>query len=130
MLKKLLFWIIISCFSGLHAQEINSLYKTKKILPSRDTIYLEKESINSSFFKLLDANGKRIDSTLFKINFEKGTLFLKENSNFSSDSLTIQYLKFPAILTQEYYIYDSSRVVSNEAGSGNLYKIQEKHLLL
>ena len=126
MLKKLLFWIVISCFSGLHAQEINSLYKTKKILPSRDTIYLEKGSINSSFFKLLDANGKRIDSTLFKINFEKGTLFLKENSNFSSDSLTIQYLKFPAILTQEYHIYDSSRVVSNEAGTGNLYKIEEK----
>lgn len=128
MLKELLFWIVISCFSGLHAQEMNSLYKTKKILPSRDTIYIEKESINSSFFKLLDANGKRIDSTLFKINFEKGTLLLKENSDFSSDSLTIQYLKFPAILTQEYHIYDSSRVVSNEAGTGNLYKIEEKNI--
>ena len=50
MFKKLLFWVAISCFSGLQAQEINSLYKTKKILPSRDTIYIEKESINSSFF--------------------------------------------------------------------------------
>ena len=128
MLKKLLFWIVISCFSGLHAQEMNSLYKTKKITPSRDTIYIEKESINSSFFKLLDANGKRIDSTLFKINFEKGTLLLKENSTFSSDSLTVQYLKFPEILTQEYRIYDSSRLISNEAGNGNLYKIEEKNL--
>lgn len=128
MLKKLLFWIVIGCFSGLHAQEMNSLYKTKKIVPSRDTIYIEKESINSSFFKLLDANGKRIDSTLFKINFEKGTLLLKENSAFSSDSLTIQYLKFPEILTQEYRIYDSSRVVSNEAGTANLYKIEEKNV--
>ena len=80
MLKKILFWIVISYFSGLHAQEINSLYKTKKIAPSRDTIYIEKESINSSFFKLLDPNGKTIDSTFFKINFVKGTLFLKENN--------------------------------------------------
>lgn len=128
MLKKLLFWIVIGCFSGLHAQEINSLYKTKKILPSRDTIYIEKESINSSFFKLLDANGKLIDSTLFKINFKKGTLILKDNSSFTSDSLTVQYLKFPEILTQEYRIYDPSRVVSNEAGNGNLYKIEAKNL--
>ena len=128
MLKKLLFWIVIGCFSGLHAQEINSLYKTKKIIPSRDTILIEKESINSSFFKLLDANGKSIDSTLFKINFKKGTLILKENSALNSDSLTVQYLKFPEILTKEYRIYDPSRVVSNEVGNGNLYKIEEKNL--
>ncbi|MFV8359141.1 hypothetical protein [Flavobacterium sp. LS1P3] len=128
MLKKLLFWIVIGCFSALHAQEINSLYKTKKILLSRDTIYIEKESINSSFFKLLDANGKSIDSTLFKINFKKGTLILKEDSSFTSDSLTVQYLKFPEILTKEYRIYDPSRVVSNEVGNGNLYKIEEKNL--
>lgn len=128
MLKKLLFYIVISCFSGLQAQEINSLYITKKILPSQDTIYLEKESINSSFFKLLDIYGKPIDSTLFKINFKKGTLFLKKNNSFNSDSLTIKYLKFPEILTQEYRIYDPSKVVNNEAENGNLYKIEEKNL--
>ncbi|MFV8441071.1 hypothetical protein [Flavobacterium sp. LB2P44] len=128
MLKPFLFWILISSFSGLHAQEINSLYKTKKILPSRDTIYIEKESINPSFFKLLDTNGKLIDTTLFKINFEKGTLILKENSTSNADSLTIQYLKFPEMLTKEYRIYDPSRVVSNEAGSEKLYTIEDKNL--
>jgi hypothetical protein len=127
MLKKLLFWIVISCFSGLHAQEINSLYKTKKILPSRDTIFIEKESINSSFFKLLDAKGKRIDSTYFVVNFKKGTLIFKENWVINSDSLTIQYLKFPEILTKEYRIYDPSKVVSNEAGKDNLYTIENKN---
>ena len=127
MLKKLLFWIVISCFSGLHAQEINSLYKTKKILPSRDTIFIEKESINSSFFKLLDAKGKRIDSTYFVVNFKKGTLIFKENWVVNSDSLTIQYLKFPEILTKEYRIYDPSKVVSNEAGKDNLYTIENKN---
>ncbi|RBN51127.1 hypothetical protein [Flavobacterium psychrolimnae] len=127
MLKKLLFWILLCCFSGLHAQQINSLYKTKKILPSRDTIYIEKESINSSFFNLLDANGKRIDSTLFIVNFAKGTLLLKENSIFSSDSLTLQYLKFPELLIKEYRIYEPSKVVSNEAGLGDLYAIGNKN---
>ncbi|TDE05141.1 hypothetical protein [Flavobacterium sandaracinum] len=128
MLKKLLFWIIISCFSGLHAQETTSLYKTKKILPSRDTIYIERQSLNSSFFKLLDANGKQIDSTLFAINFEKGTLILKENSAFGSDSLTLQYLKFPELLTKEYRIYEPSKVVNNEAGLDELYVIDNKNV--
>jgi hypothetical protein len=55
---------MIICFSGLHAQENNSLYKTKKIPFSRDTIYLENESLNASYFKLLDANNTAINSTL------------------------------------------------------------------
>ncbi|MGO4904702.1 hypothetical protein [Flavobacterium sp. W20_MBD1_R3] len=128
MLKTLLFWIVISCFSGLHAQEIKSLYKTKKITPSRDTIYIEKESLNSSFFKLLDANGKQIDSTLYIINFERGSLLLDEKSTFNSDSITIHYLKFPEMLTKEYSMYEPGKVVSNEAGAGDLYSIKDKNL--
>jgi hypothetical protein len=65
------------CFSGLHAQENNSLYKTKKIPFSRDTIYLENESLNASYFKLL-ANNTAINSTLYNVDFLKGTLLLKE----------------------------------------------------
>ncbi|MFE3867293.1 hypothetical protein ACFX5E_04280 [Flavobacterium sp. LS2P90] len=124
MLKKLLFWLAIGCFSGLQAQETNSLYKTKKLLASRDTIHLESEGINSNFFELLDANGKSIDTSFYKINFQKATLFLNENYLTPSDSLTINYLKLPEILTREYRIYDPSRVVSNEAASGKLYKIE------
>jgi len=122
MFKKLLFYITIICFSGLQAQEINLLYKSKKILPSRDTIYIEKTSINSSFFKLLDANGQQIDNSKFKINFKKATLLLTDVT--SSDSITIQYLKFPELLTKEYRIYDASRVVENQSELGDLYAIE------
>lgn len=126
MLKKLVFWITISFFSGLQAQEINSLYVTKKILPSHDTIYIEKQSINSSFFKLLDAKGQPIDSSLFTINFKKGILVFKHKKNKSTDSITVQYLKFPKLLTQEYRVYDSSRLVDNPSGLGNLYSATEQ----
>ncbi len=119
-----MFFVIILSFSWLQAQETNSLYKTKKIPISRDTIHLEKTSINSSNFKLLDANDKPIDSTFYKINFEKGTLILNEKFPVISDSITVNYLKLPEILTKEYRIYDASRVVSNEAASGNLYKTE------
>lgn len=124
MLKKLLFWLVIGCFSGLQAQETNSLYKTKKLLASRDTIHLESEGLNSNFFNVLDANGKSIDTSFYKVNFQKATLFLNENYPSPSDSITINYLKLPEILTKEYRIYDPSRVVSNEATSGKLYKIE------
>jgi hypothetical protein len=125
MLKNLLLLLLISCFSGLQAQEVNSLYKTKKIPVSRDTIHLEITSINSSNFKLIDTNGKPIDSTFYKINFQKGTLILKEKILSTPDSLTVQYLKFPDFITKEYHIYDPSRVVSNDVSLEQLYKIEE-----
>jgi hypothetical protein len=74
MEKKNIALAMIICFSGLHAQENNSLYKTKKIPFSRDTIYLENESLNASYFKLLDANNTAINSTLYNVDFLKGTL--------------------------------------------------------
>jgi len=125
MLKKVLFLLVMICFSGLQAQETNSLYKTKKIPVSRDTIHLENFSLNSSFFKLLDANDKIVDTTYYEINFEKGTLILNEKFPLNSDFITAHYLKLPDILTKEYRIYDSSRVVSNDVTSENLYKIEE-----
>jgi hypothetical protein len=126
MLKQLFILLALFCFSGLLAQEGNLLYKTKKIAFSRDTIHLEKSSINSSNFKLLDTHGQPIDSIFYKINFEKGTLVLNEKFAVSSDSITVRYLKFPEFLTKEYRVYDDSKVVSNDASSGSLYKIEEE----
>jgi hypothetical protein len=62
---------------------------------------------------LLDAKGKRIDSTFFVVNFKKGTLIFKENWVVNSDSY-YSIFKIPEILTKEYRIYDPSKVVSNE----------------
>jgi hypothetical protein len=128
MLKNILILLAILFFSGLQAQEENSLYKTKKIPITRDTIYLENISINSSNFQLLDANKKPIDSTFYQINFSKGTLILNEKLPESSDSITVHYLKLPESLTKEYRIYDDSKVVSNEATAGSLYKIESENL--
>ncbi|MDR6966796.1 hypothetical protein J2X31_000794 [Flavobacterium arsenatis] len=123
MLKKLLFCLAIGFFSGLNAQEINSPYKTKKILPSRDTIKLDSVSINPSFFKVIDQAGIAVDSSFYRINFQKGTLVFNENYT-ASDTLIVRFFKLPDYLTKEYSIYDKSRVVSNNA-SGGLYKVSQ-----
>jgi len=123
MLKKLLFGVILGFFSGLHAQQITTPYKTIKIPVSRDTIHLEKTSINSSFFKVSDTKFNVVDSTFYTVNFQKGTIILKENFPKNIDSIAIDYLKFPEYLTKEYTIYDESRVVNNDSGENNLYKV-------
>jgi hypothetical protein len=126
MLKKLLFFMVVISFSGLRAQDGGSLYKIKKIPVARDTIHLENVSINSSNFRILDRNNKPIDSSFYKINFQKSTLFFKENNTLTTDSVTVEYLKFPEFLTKEYRIYDPSKVVSNDALSGTIYRVESE----
>ena len=128
MSQNIMLLLALLCFSGLQAQEENSPYKTKKIIVSRDTIHLENTSINSSSFRLLDANNQPIDTTFYQINFRKGTLVLNENLTTISDSLTVHYLKLPDILTKEYRIYEDNKMVSNEASSGSLYRIETQSL--
>jgi hypothetical protein len=121
MFKKVFFLWIVCYFSGLYAQEINTLYKNKKIAISRDTILIDSVAINGSFFELLDKNKTVIDTAFYKINFQKSELIFKENANTFGDSITVKYLKFPDFLTREYRVYDKNRVVSNSNGA--LYSI-------
>jgi hypothetical protein len=125
MLKSSFLWMLLFCFSGIFAQEIETPYKNKKIAFSKDTIAIDNVSINKSFFKILDKHGIEIDSSYYKVDFQNSKLIFK-NNYVSQDSLTIRYLKFPEFLTKTYSIYDEKRVVSNEAG--NLYTIKRDNL--
>lgn len=111
-------------YSGLQAQESNSLYKTKKIAISKDTIQLEKFSINSGFFQLLNSKNEPVDSTFYKVDFAKGSLILKENFTSGIDTLIVNYLNYPDFLTKEYSLYNESQVVSNDVTTDKLYKIE------
>jgi hypothetical protein len=127
MLKKLLFLTVIIWFSGLQAQETESSYQTKKVIVSKDTIHLEKFSINSSFFQLLNTKNEPIDSTFYKIDFQKGTLLLNEKFSSAPDTLIVNYLKYPDFLTKEYGLYKESQVVTNDVGTEKLYKIENQN---
>ncbi len=122
MSRVLLYILLLSCI-GLQAQEVQTSYKSKKIIASRDTIRIDSASVNSSFFKILNAKNEVVDSTFYRMNFQKGILVFKENYQISSDTLTVRFLKFPNFLTKEYNIYDSSRVVRSDNGLYELYKV-------
>lgn len=120
MLKKLLLLLVFFGFSQLSAQEIKSLYRSKKVVVSKDTICLEKVSISPSFFKILDMSGSPIDSAFYSVDFKTGRLLFK-NGFTSKDSLLVRYFNYPSQLTKTYSIYDQDKVAPNEVG--NLYKV-------
>ncbi|WNM19422.1 hypothetical protein [Flavobacterium capsici] len=123
MQKKIFYWfLLINCFQ-LSAQEINSLYKTKKIAVSQDTIEIEKVSINPEFFKLETKNGVALDSIFYKIDFQTGKIILNKNAPVS-DTIIVRYLKYPDFLTKTYSVYDDNLIVPNE--DGTLYKVNRE----
>lgn len=124
MLKKLLLGWAVLCFSGLWAQEIETPYKTRKIVASRDTIVVDSVSVNAAFFKLLDKNQRAIDTVFYHMDFARGKLVLKPDYPHFSDTLTVRFLKFPESLTRTYSIYNQSRVVKTETGQYRLYEVE------
>jgi hypothetical protein len=121
-MQKIVFLAVffLSVLSGF-AQETLQSYPTKKIAFSKDTISIEKFSLNNSFFEIKDKNGKVIDTRFYHVNFQKGTLVFTKEIN-SSDSLMVRYSKFPEFLTKTYSIYDDDKVVANEAGKLVVFK--------
>ena len=125
MLKKYFLWIFLFGFSSVFAQETKPTYTNKKIAFSKDTISIEKKSINKNFFKIFDKTGNEIDSTFYKVDFQKGILLFKENFS-ATDSLSVSYLNYPDFITKTYSIYDKAQVVPNEAGE--LYVVKNNKL--
>lgn len=121
-MQKLLLGLVLLFVSSFQAQEIDTPYKTRKILAVRDTILIDSVSVNSAFFKLLDASGQPIDTSLYNVDFPKGTLVFAQNYPITSDTLTLRFLKFPKYLTRQYNIYDDRRVV--ESGK-SLYRVSD-----
>ena len=81
MLSMHRFYISVLLFSCSYvmAQGTKGLFQTKKI-QTDNSIVLDSVSINPSYFKVLDANGKVLDSTLYSIDFKKAVLRFEDAS--------------------------------------------------
>ncbi|HBR53185.1 MAG TPA: hypothetical protein DEA82_02965, partial [Flavobacteriaceae bacterium] len=108
-MNKLLCFLLFCTVTVGVAQETNTNYRTKKVAV-RDTIRVDTVSINPRRFELLDASGKKIDSTSYTIDFKTGTLLLLENFD-PTDSITINYLKYPQFLTRDYFTFDPKLII-------------------
>ncbi|MEW4923210.1 hypothetical protein [Algibacter sp. 2305UL17-15] len=117
----LLFILLLLSFGGF-AQDQSSKYQTKKVA-IRDTIVIDSVSINSSWFSVKTKAGNPMDSSFYAIDFSEAKLTLKKP--VETDSLIINYLKFPKFLTKTYQQLDESIIVKNNDGIKKLYQLSQ-----
>lgn len=117
----LLFMCLLLGFGGF-AQSQNSKYSTKKVAV-RDTIFVDSVSINSSWFSVKTKDNKLIDSSFYNIDFSTAKLSFKKP--IETDSIIINYLKFPEFLTKTYKQLDESIIVTNTDGAEKLYQLSQ-----
>jgi|TARA_R110002020_G_scaffold103640_2_gene242698 hypothetical protein len=122
-MNKLLCFLLFCTVTVGVAQETNTNYRTKTVAV-RDTIRVDTVSINPRRFELLDASGKKIDSTSYTIDFKTGTLLLLENFD-PTDSITVNYLKYPQFLTRDYFTFDPKLIIENTGSIDRLYSLEQ-----
>ena len=122
-MRYLLFVLLFCIATSGVAQEINTNYRSKKVAV-RDTIQVDSVSINPARFELLDTSGQRIDSTQYRINYKTGILTFPNRYN-ASDTITINYLKYPEFLTRDYFSFDKNLIVTNTGVIDRLYSLEQ-----
>lgn len=124
-MKQLVYFIFcLLFFTAVNAQEINSLYQTKKIITDSltQTIVLDSTSLNKSYFVLTNTKGDTINTAFYDVDYTQATLTFKQPV---MDTLNVAYLRYPNFLTQTYALYDTKRIVPNKEGA-YIFKVPEK----
>ena len=109
------------CFCGF-SQSQNENYKTKKVAV-KNSIQIDSVSINSNSFSIRKKDNTLIDSTYYSVDFAKAILTFKKP--VETDSIIINYLKFPEFLTKTYQQLDDNIIVKNNDANQTLYKLSQ-----
>ncbi len=117
----LAFILFLIGFYGF-AQDQSSNYRTIKVAV-KDTVRIDSVSINSNSFSVRKKDNTIIDSTFYSIDFGKAILSFKKP--IETDSVIINYLKFPDFLTKTYKALDESIIVENNDNLQKLYKLSQ-----
>ncbi|WP_338035216.1 hypothetical protein [Lacinutrix himadriensis] len=121
-MKFIYFLFIFFIGFAAFAQDQQSNYKTKTVVV-KDTIAIDSVSINSAHFSIKRKDNSVIDSTYYTIDFEKAVLTFKKP--IETDSIIIDYLKYPEFLTKTYKQLDDKIIVQSTENQQQLYKIKQ-----
>ncbi|KJD31661.1 hypothetical protein PK35_12925 [Tamlana nanhaiensis] len=106
------------------AQNNTSNYRVKKVAV-KDTIVIDCVSLNSNYFFIKTKTEVLLDSSMYSVNFPKAILTFKQP--IETDSVIIEYLKFPEFLTKTYQQLDESIIVENSNAQNQLYKFTQSN---
>ncbi|MFV0540572.1 MAG: hypothetical protein ACK5MZ_04960 [Aestuariibaculum sp.] len=113
---------IIIFLIGCYAFSQNTNYRTKMVAVT-DSIVVDSVSINPNHFSIKNKNHIVVDTSFYTVDFHKGILrFIKP---IETDSIIIDYLKFPDFLTKTYKQLDNTVIVENTNNIENLYKLSQ-----
>jgi len=113
--------IILICVCGF-SQNPTSNYKKKRVAV-RDSIKIDSFSINPRSFSVRKKDHSVIDSTFYNVDFVKAILTFRKP--VETDSIIINYLKFPEFLTKTYQQLDEKIIVENNNANQTLYKLSQ-----
>ncbi|GAA4804053.1 hypothetical protein [Litoribaculum gwangyangense] len=113
--------LFIICFCGFSQEQVSN-YKSKRVAV-KDSIKIDSISINPHFFSIKTNNNMVVDSSFYTIDFPKALLTFKKP--IESDSIIINYLKFPEFLTKTYKQLDENIIVENNSNIETLYKLTQ-----
>lgn len=117
-----IFFLTCCC---VFAQQPRSNYRTKKMAVA-DSIKIDSVSINSSQFSLKTKDQVIIDTSYYKVDFSKAILTFKKS--IETDSVIIDYLRYPEFITRKYFQLDDKIIVDNTDNMQRLYKMQQSKL--
>ena len=123
-MKLYLFLFMVFVVGVSFAQDSPSNYRSKKIAVS-DTIVLDSVPINPKGFQILDKKGIPLDTLNYIVNFQKGFIVFSEKIINKTDSVTVNYLRYPKFLTRDYFLLDPKIIVENTGDIDKLYTLQE-----
>lgn len=114
---------LMSCW--VSAQELTSNFRTKKVAV-KDSIQVDSVSINSIRFIVKTKNNTVLDTSYYSIDFSKALLTFKKPVD--SDSIHIDYVRYPDFLTRRYSQLDENIIVENTANMQRLYQLSQSRL--
>ena len=122
---KLTLTLFIFCYCCFAFSQTNtSNFRTKRIAV-KDSIKIDSVSINKNTFSIKTKGGTRIDSSFYDIDFSKAILIFKKP--IDTDTVIIDYLRFPKFLTKTYRQLNSEIIVENTNNLNKLYKLSQSN---
>ncbi|WP_298763311.1 hypothetical protein [uncultured Polaribacter sp.] len=112
-------YVFLIAFS-VQSQTGNSDFRSTKYLIKKDTLRFDSVPINPNKFKVLNALLKPIDTSEYKVDFNKATIFIDAKQHLE---ITINYYRFPDFLTKTYTPFDERLIVPNNTNTGKLYSL-------
>ena len=120
-MKHTLLFFLLSLGFFSFSQETNN-YRVKTVAV-KDSIVIDSVSINPNWFLIKTKQNVSLDTTYYEVDFSKALLTIKKP--VETDSLIIDYLRFPDFLTQTYQQLSDDVVVNSNGTLEKLYSFSK-----